>query len=106
MRNDDKDNLKYAWDVVKRKLLDSLNAIERTGSLGNGIVESKQHAKQPLSLHAIADGPRLRLLWASFQQLEKEAGTVSAISFFSGYFFMYLFCKEILLMSSYWFLKD
>lgn len=81
MRNDDQVNLKYAWDVVKGKLLDSLNAIEQIDSLGNGIVESKQHAKRPLCLHAIADGPRLRLLWASLQQLEKEAGTVSAISF-------------------------
>lgn len=101
MKNGDQVNLKCAWDVVKGKLLDSLNAIEHIGSLENGVVESEQRAKRPLSLHAIADGPRLRLLWASFQQLEKEAGSV--ISFFSGYFFMCLFCKEILFMSLYWF---
>ncbi|RVW64266.1 hypothetical protein CK203_052258 [Vitis vinifera] len=84
LKNGDQVNLKCAWDVVKGKLLDSLNAIEHIGSLENGVVESEQRAKRPLSLHAIADGPRLRLLWASFQQLEKEAGSV--ISFFSGYF--------------------
>lgn len=102
MKSDDQVNVKYAWDVVKGKLLDSLNAIEHIGSLGNGVVESDQRAKWPLSLHAIADGPRLRLLWASFQQLEKEAGTVSVISF-SGYFFMCFFHEEILFMSLYWF---
>lgn len=31
-----------------------------------------KHAKQPLSLCAIADGPRFRLLWSSIEQLEKE----------------------------------
>lgn len=77
MKNGDQVNLKCAWDVVKGKLLDSLNAIEHIGSLENGVVESEQRAKRPLSLHAIADGPRLRLLWASFQQLEKEVENIS-----------------------------
>lgn len=79
---------------MKGKLLDSLNAIEHTGSLENGVVESEQHAQQPLSLHAIADGPKLWLLWASFQQLEKEAGTVFVVFFF-GYFFSYFFLQRI-----------
>lgn len=77
LKNGDQVNLKCAWDVVKGKLLDSLNAIEHIGSLENGVVESEQRAKRPLSLHAIADGPRLRLLWASFQQLEKEVENIS-----------------------------
>ncbi|KAL6312720.1 hypothetical protein AAG906_025807 [Vitis piasezkii] len=72
LKNDDQVNLKYAWDVVKGNF-DSLDAIEHIGSLENGVVESEQRAKRPLSLHAIADGPRL------------QRGR-SAISFFSGYF--------------------
>ncbi|XP_057965887.1 uncharacterized protein LOC131156315 [Malania oleifera] len=78
MKNGEQVKMKYAWDVVKGKLMDSLNAIEFEANLGNKVNELDQHeAKQPLSLQAVAKGPRLRLLWASFQQLEKEVNNIS-----------------------------
>jgi hypothetical protein len=55
--------------------------------LGARILEFEDHhAKQPLSLNAVAEGPRLHLLWASFRQVEEEAGTVSVVFFYYGYF--------------------
>ncbi|KAJ7961505.1 Phosphoglycolate phosphatase [Quillaja saponaria] len=40
----------------------------------------KQATKQPLSLSAIAGGPRLHLLYASFLQVEQEVNNISSIS--------------------------
>ncbi|XP_043805698.1 uncharacterized protein LOC110630227 isoform X3 [Manihot esculenta] len=62
---------------VKEKLLVSLHAIEHNINLGNRLLEiDEQRAKQPLSLYAISEGPKLRLLWASFKQLEDEVNNV------------------------------
>ncbi|KAK9282565.1 hypothetical protein L1049_005486 [Liquidambar formosana] len=81
MKNDEQVDLKYAWDVVKGKLMDALNAIEQGGDVGNRVIEFEQNrAKRPLSLYAVAEGPRLRLLWASLQQLEEEVNNISANS--------------------------
>lgn len=64
----------------------SLHAIEHNINLGNRLLEiDEQRAKQPLSLYAISEGPKLRLLWASFKQLEDEAGTVT----------MFLLCLSV-----------
>lgn len=79
--NDCKVDLKYAWDAVKRKLLDSLDAIEHRTNLGSGIVKCEEHPAKPLlNLYAISEGPKLKLLWASFHHLEEEAGTVFVVS--------------------------
>lgn len=80
-KNDDKANLNYAWEVVKQKLLDSLDAIEHGINSGNRALEfEQQQEKHQLSLYAVSEGPKLRLLWASFLQLEKEAGIVYIVS--------------------------
>ncbi|KAL9397699.1 hypothetical protein Peur_011952 [Populus x canadensis] len=80
-KKDDHVNLKHAWDAVKEKLLDSLDAIERRSNLGNKFLQfEQQHAKRPLSLFAISDSPKLRLLWTSFQWLEEEVKNVFADS--------------------------
>lgn len=85
-KNDDKDNLNYAWEVVKEKLLDSLDAIEYGNNSGNRALKfEQQQGKRPLSLYAVSEGPKLRLLWASFQQLEKEAGIVYIVSLHYSY---------------------
>lgn len=82
-KKDDHVNLKHAWDAVKEKLLDSLDAIERRSNLGNKFLQfEQQHAKRPLSLFAISDSPKLQLLWTSFQWLEEEAGTATTVSSF------------------------
>ncbi|KAH7576333.1 hypothetical protein JRO89_XS01G0037900 [Xanthoceras sorbifolium] len=74
-------NVMCVWEVVKEKLLDSLNTIEHGSDSGNRILDfERNQAKHPLSLYAVSEGPKLRLLWASFQQLEKEAGTVYIFS--------------------------
>ncbi|XP_062078856.1 uncharacterized protein LOC133783271 isoform X2 [Humulus lupulus] len=76
--NKDLANPKYVLDIVKRKLLDSLDAFERGDVLGNRILEySELRPKRPLNLSALADGPRLRLLWVTFQQIEEEVNNIS-----------------------------
>lgn len=78
MKTDDQVDLKYAWDVVKGKLIDSLNAINQGGYLGSKAIDFEQNrAKRPLSLYAVAEGPRLCLLWAFLQQLEEEVNNLS-----------------------------
>ncbi|KAG8477833.1 hypothetical protein CXB51_027433 [Gossypium anomalum] len=72
----DQNNLKPVWDVVRGKLLDSLDVIESENDFRNVVFDEQQRAKRPLSLYALSEGPKIRLLWASLQQLEEEAGTV------------------------------
>ncbi|XVF81157.1 hypothetical protein PTKIN_Ptkin15bG0134300 [Pterospermum kingtungense] len=68
----DQDNLKHAWDVVRGKLLDSIDTIECGSDFRNGVLDEQQGSKRPLSLYAVSEGPKIRLLWASLQQLEEE----------------------------------
>ncbi|GMI66389.1 hypothetical protein like AT5G48830 [Hibiscus trionum] len=70
--NSDQENLKPVWDVVRGKLLDSLDIIERESDFRNTVLDEQQCAKRPLSLYALSEGPKIRLLWASLQQLEEE----------------------------------
>lgn len=80
MKKDDQIDSKYALDIVKGKLLDSLKALEHCQSLGERVHEFEEHrAKGPLSLNAVPEGPRLRLLWASFLQVEEEVNNISLI---------------------------
>ncbi|TKY66090.1 Ycf55 family protein [Spatholobus suberectus] len=68
---------KYVLNVVRGKLLNSLNALEHKAYSGDIILQS---AKRPLSLSAVARDPKLRLLWAAFQQVEEEVNNISSIS--------------------------
>lgn len=70
--NSDQNNLKPVWDVVRGKLLDSLDVIESENDFRNVVFDEQQRAKRPLSLYALSEGPKIRLLWASLQQLEEE----------------------------------
>lgn len=82
MKSENQTNL-CAWDEVKRKLLDALDVIEHDGILVSQAVECENNSTEnPLSLYAISEAPRLRLLWATLQRLQKEAGTVSNASLF------------------------
>ena len=66
--------------------MDALNAIEHGDNFGSRFVNSEKYqAMRPLSLDAVAVGPRFRLLWASFQWLKKEAGTVYIVSSYYNY---------------------
>lgn len=109
MKNDDQLDSKYALNVVKEKLLDSLKALEHCQNLEERVREFEEHrAKGPLSLNAVPEGPRLHLLWASFQQVEEEAGTVSIVSFYYGYFPELIISVEAVAFyisgwQSYWF---
>ncbi|OVA01595.1 Uncharacterized protein family Ycf55 [Macleaya cordata] len=81
VQSDRQVNVEFAWDKVKDKLLGALDAIQFDGNLDGRVVEhDKDRAKRPLSLYAIVEGPRLRLLLLTLQRLEKEAGTVNNIS--------------------------
>lgn len=68
---------KYVLNVVRGKILNSLNALEDKAYSGDIILQS---AKKPLSLSAVARGPKLRLLWAAFQQVEEEVNNIISIS--------------------------
>lgn len=82
MRNEEQAEPKYALDVVKEKLLDSLDAFERGANLVNRILEyNERRSKRPLHLSALAEGPRLRLLWAVLQKIEEEARSASVRCF-------------------------
>ncbi|KAL3358965.1 hypothetical protein AABB24_015845 [Solanum stoloniferum] len=71
-RNNDRISIEFAWDVVKEKMMNSLSSIKQVDL---GAIEFEQNrGKQPSNLSTLAQGPRLRLLWASFQLLKKEAG--------------------------------
>ena len=59
----------------------ALDAFEREANLGNILEYGERRTKRPLNLSALADGPRMRLLWASFQRIEEEASTVSIALF-------------------------
>ncbi|XP_043706825.1 uncharacterized protein LOC122656400 isoform X1 [Telopea speciosissima] len=77
-KNDQRVNSESAWDEVKSKLIGALNAIEHDDNSDNRAVEyEKCSPKRPLSLYAVDEGPRLRLLWATLQQLEKEVNNIS-----------------------------
>ncbi|KAF8006217.1 hypothetical protein BT93_K0496 [Corymbia citriodora subsp. variegata] len=68
---------KCAWDVIKGKLIESLEAIDHASVSEDKIQElEKLHAKKPLSLNAIAWGPRLQLVWAVLTHLEKEVDRI------------------------------
>lgn len=73
MQQKDQVESNYVLDVVREKLLNSLNALEKEAYAGDIILQS---AKRPLSLKAVAEGPKLRLLWAAFLQVEEEVGIV------------------------------
>ncbi|KMT05689.1 hypothetical protein BVRB_7g166970 [Beta vulgaris subsp. vulgaris] len=65
------------WDVVKGKIAKSLLAIENGVIVEENFVESESdRAKRPLSLYAVANGPRFRLLMSSIEQLEKEVSEI------------------------------
>ncbi|KAJ8558234.1 hypothetical protein K7X08_005000 [Anisodus acutangulus] len=77
-RNNDRISIEFAWDVVNGKLMNSLSSMKRV-DLGAMSIEFEQNqGKQPSNLSALAQGPRLRLLWASFQLLKKEVDSISA----------------------------
>ncbi|KAA0042116.1 DUF3685 domain-containing protein [Cucumis melo var. makuwa] len=78
MKTDGQINPKHALVVVKGKILDFLDAFERRKSMETEVLEFTEcQAKRPLCLNAIGEGPRLRLLWASFQLIEEEVNNIS-----------------------------
>ncbi|XP_047315256.1 uncharacterized protein LOC124919134 isoform X2 [Impatiens glandulifera] len=78
-------NLKCAWELVEVKLMNAVDAVGNEISSSQMLIGSDQdRTKQPLSLYAIAEVHRLRLLCATFQGLKEEVdnmvrkhGTVS-----------------------------
>ncbi|XP_073284805.1 uncharacterized protein [Primulina huaijiensis] len=79
MTNDNKVYLQFAWDVVKGKLMDSLSAIDVEVDLRETLSEFEgDNTKRQSSLCPVAVGPRIRLLWTSFQWFNKEVSNISA----------------------------
>ncbi|KAG5514719.1 hypothetical protein RHGRI_035944 [Rhododendron griersonianum] len=87
-------NLKLPWEIVEEKLMDTLNAVEQRHKMGTGFKFEQDLSKRPLSLYAVDEGPRFRLLWASFQWLKKEAGTVYTLLKFQLHFFYMIDLEE------------
>ncbi|XP_031501505.1 uncharacterized protein LOC116265131 [Nymphaea colorata] len=74
-------NFMEAWDEVQKKLVDSIDAGPNDGNLEMEAAQNgNNNRKRPLSLHAIDDGARLRLLWATFLHLQKEVQSISGNS--------------------------
>ncbi|KAF6145319.1 hypothetical protein GIB67_002343 [Kingdonia uniflora] len=68
----------YVWDEGRRKLMIALNTIIQDDNLNSKVDQrEKSSEKLPFSLYAIAEIPRLRLLQATLQQLEKEVSNIS-----------------------------
>ncbi|XP_054783731.1 uncharacterized protein LOC129290775 isoform X2 [Prosopis cineraria] len=68
-------NSNYVLNVVREKLLNALNTLEYKVYSGDC---TTQCVKRPLSLNAVAEGPKLRLLWAAFEQIEEEVNNISS----------------------------
>ncbi|KAH7691585.1 hypothetical protein IHE45_01G008500 [Dioscorea alata] len=76
-------NSRDSWDEVKMKLIGALNAIQNNvvdkGLNDQAISYKTDRKNHPLSLHAIAEGPRLRLFLDTLQHLQKELDDISGI---------------------------
>ncbi|XP_010935976.1 uncharacterized protein [Elaeis guineensis] len=71
-------NMNGPWIEVKEKLMDALTAIENDGRMENRAAEHENESKMhSLNIFAVDEGPRLRLLWVTLQQLQKEVGHIS-----------------------------
>ncbi|XP_008776216.2 uncharacterized protein LOC103696383 isoform X1 [Phoenix dactylifera] len=71
-------NMNDPWIEVKEKLMDALTAIEHDGRMENRAAEHENESKMhPLNIFAVDKGPRLRLLWVTLQQLQKEVHHIS-----------------------------
>ncbi|KAL0284251.1 UNVERIFIED_CONTAM: hypothetical protein Sangu_2836600 [Sesamum angustifolium] len=84
MANDDGVCFQFAWDVVKGKLIDSLSALRNGINLTDRVREAKQDpAKQPSSLCAVAEGPRIRVQNSLLQvdNIPKNSATKSTNDF-------------------------
>ncbi|KAF3658233.1 putative protein ASPARTIC PROTEASE IN GUARD CELL 1-like [Capsicum annuum] len=71
-RNNNCNNTKFAWDIVKGKLLSSLSSTKEELDFGATPIESEQnYGRQPSNLCALAQGSRLRF---NFQQRYSDGG--------------------------------
>lgn len=78
-------NMNDSWIEVKEKLMDALTAVEHDERLDNRAAEGENESiKHPLSMLAIDESPRLRLLWATLQQLQKVVSHISEAHEFRG----------------------
>ncbi|XP_072979693.1 uncharacterized protein [Typha angustifolia] len=78
-------DVNYPWDEVKIKILEALKANECMGDLDDKAVGFENSGKtRPLNMFAVNEGPRLRLLWVTFNQLQKEVSNVSEACIFAG----------------------
>ena len=75
---EDRFSCQCIWDAVKGKITKTLLAIENGVILEENFVAMElSHTRHSLSLYAVANGPRFRLLLSSTEQLEKEVSTTS-----------------------------
>lgn len=76
------------------KLIDGLKATESDDYLDRSVIDrDKCMTNGSLSLFAVAESPRLRLLWITLQRLHNEAGIVSI-----AYFFSSILCRIFLIV--------
>ncbi|KAK1308533.1 hypothetical protein QJS10_CPA09g02010 [Acorus calamus] len=68
------------WNEIEGKLVDALDAVDLETNTWIRLAEHGTHeTKDPLSLSAIADGSRLRLLLSTLQQLHKEVKSIPQV---------------------------
>lgn len=77
-KEDAKSKSNDSWSEVEGKVLDALDASECDDSFSSKVVGPEIQSKAcPLSLFALAEGPRLRLLLGTLRQLQKEVKGIS-----------------------------
>lgn len=100
MKNGDEVCMQFAWDVVRDKLMDSLSAIKKGVNFSERVGEFEQNpANQPSSLCAVAEGPKIRLLWASFQWLYKEVNALCVVALKLSHCLLHVVRRENLSLS-------
>ncbi|XP_068663016.1 uncharacterized protein [Aristolochia californica] len=80
IKREKKANPKSIWNKVNEKLVAAMSDNGRDVYLDGRVIECENYSTEhPLSLYAVAEAPRFRLLWATMQLLQKEVYSISGV---------------------------
>lgn len=69
------------WHEISGKLMDALSTIKDNHVFSTKVSEDLCYSKRsPLNMFAVNEGPRLRLIWVTLQQLQYEAGCLDTFN--------------------------
>ncbi|XP_042402126.1 uncharacterized protein LOC121992059 isoform X1 [Zingiber officinale] len=65
------------WHEISGKLMDALSTIKDDHAFSTKVYEDLYYSKRsPLNMFAINEGPRLRLIWVTLQQLQNKVNAI------------------------------